>query len=230
MIQVIPSDERHLSDHGWLQTRLHFSFADHHDPENMGWSALRVFNDDTVAPRSGFDFHPHRDMEIVTVVLEGALRHRDNMGREETLRPGEVQVMSAGRGIVHSEHNASDRDPLHLLQIWIRPRTHGLTPRYAQRAFARAARAWTPVVSDGSIPGTLTMDQDASIHLATLRAGESVPLPDGTQRHGYLFVIRGRIEMAGQMLAEGDQARLRGEPSLTVSAEADAELIFIDLP
>ncbi len=230
MIQVIPSEQRHLSDHGWLQTRLHFSFADYHDPSNVEWGPLRVFNDDTVQPGRGFDFHPHRDMEIISVVLEGAIRHRDSQGNEGVLRPGEVQVMSAGRGILHSEFNPSPDEPLRLLQIWIRPRTRGLDPRYAQRLFEREAGAWTPVVSDGSVPGTLPIDQDVTIQLAAPRLGGRLTLPDGTGRRGYLFVIAGRVELAGRTLGAGDQARLADEPAHGLTALEDADLIFLDLP
>ncbi len=232
MIKVIKSTERYHANMGWLSTYWHFSFDTYHDPANMNWGALRVFNDDVIQPGQGFGMHPHRDMEIVTYVLEGELEHRDNQGNTGIIRPGEVQVMSAGTGIVHSEYNHSKERPVHLLQLWIMPRTKGLKPRWGQRQFNAADRAGTllPVVSSGDIPETLTIDQDARIYVAALRAGQQVDHKSRFGRKGYLFVIAGDLALNGTPLGTGDQARIADEPELTVEARGDAELIFLDLP
>jgi len=236
MIQVIKSSERHLSDHGWLKTRLHFSFADYHDPENMHWGALRVFNDDVVQGGEGFGMHPHKDMEIVTVMLDGVLEHRDSLGNRGVVRPGEVQVMSAGRGIMHSEFNHEKDQPLHLLQLWIFPRHKNLEPRWEQKEFPKAERAGKllPVVTsldaNGSASGALRIDQDAQIYLSELKPGEEVAHASRRERMPYLFVISGEVSLNGTPLAAGDQARISGEEKLRIRAEKDAELILLDLP
>jgi hypothetical protein len=237
MIRVIRSDERHAADLGWLQTRYHFSFNNYYDPENIHWGALRVFNDDVVAPGQGFPMHPHRDMEIVTVVLEGALEHRDSLGNRGVLRPGEVQVMSAGRGIVHSEFNPSPDEPLHLLQLWIFPRTKGREPRWEQKEFPAASRKGRllPVVTaleaNGDAgAGALRMDQDAQIFVSSLKTGEAVSHASAADRKAYLFVISGAVELNGQPLAAGDQARIASENELRLRATQDAELILLELP
>lgn len=232
MITVIKSDERHHADMGWLSTYWHFSFDDYYDAANMNWGALRVFNDDVIQPGQGFGSHPHRDMEIVTYVLEGELEHRDNQGNRGVIHPGEVQVMSAGTGIVHSEYNHSKDHPVHLLQLWIIPRAKGLPPRWEQRQFAPADRAGKllPVVSGGQLPETLVIDQDAAIYVSALRAGEEVVHKSRAGRKAYLFVISGSLTVNGTPLAVGDQARIADEPELTLRATGKAELILLDLP
>lgn len=242
MIQVIASKDRYFADHGWLQTRWHFSFSDYYDPQNMQWGALRVFNDDVIQPGQGFGMHPHRDMEIVTYVLEGALEHRDSLGNTGVIHPGEVQVMRAGTGIVHSEYNHSKKEPLHLLQLWILPRTKGLAPRWEQQGFSREERLGKllPVVSpgpsnsqgDGSavIPGTMQIDQDATIYLSALAAGQQVSHASAAGRKAYLFVTDGQIEVNGSTVGAGDQARIANVPKLAITAQKDAEFILLDLP
>ena len=232
MMKVIKSDERHHADMGWLSTYWHFSFAEYHDPANMNWGALRVFNDDVIQPGQGFGAHPHRDMEIVTYVLEGELEHRDNQGNRGVIHPGEVQVMSAGTGIVHSEYNHLKEHPVHLLQLWIMPRTKGLPPRWEQRQFAPADRAGKllPVVSPGKMPGTLAIDQDAAIYVCALRAGQELVHKSRAGRKAYLFVISGGLTANGTPLAAGDQARIADEAELTLRATKDVELILLDLP
>lgn len=232
MITVIKSDERHHRDLGWLSTYWHFSFDDYHDPANMNWGALRVFNDDVIQPGQGFGAHPHRDMEIVTYVLDGELEHRDNQRNTGVIRPGEVQVMSAGSGIVHSEYNHSKEHPVHLLQLWILPRTKGLTPRWEQRQFTLQHRSGRllPVVSGGDIPETLTIDQDAAIYISALRTGQSVIHKSRPDRRAYLFMIAGSLTLSGTPLAAGDQARIAHEGELGLRATNDTELIFLDLP
>jgi len=232
MITVIRSQERHHADMGWLSTYWHFSFADYYDPANMNWGALRVFNDDVVRPAQGFGSHSHRDMEIVTLVLEGELEHRDNQGNIGVVHPGEVQVMSAGTGIVHSEHNHSTDHPVHFIQLWIIPRTQGLPPRWEQRQFTLEDRSakLLPVVSEGDIPETLTIDQDATIYVSALRAGQAVSHTSRADRWAYLFVIEGSLTLNGSLLAAGDQARIANEPVLALKAEQDTEAILLDLP
>ena len=232
MIQVIPSEQRYHTNMGWLDTRWHFSFDHYHDPANMGWSVLRVFNDDVIEPGQGFGTHPHRDMEIVSYVLEGALEHRDSLGSIGVIRAGEVQVMSAGTGITHSEHNHSKTELCHFLQLWIRPRTRGLTPRWKQRQFSVADRAGKllPVVSGGHIPGTMTIDQDATVCLTALEPGQQVVHRSQPDRHAYLFVITGDLLLNGAALSPGDQARIKEESQLGIEARGNAEVIFLDLP
>ena len=203
MINIIPSADRYHQDFGWLATNWHFSFGDYHDPANMNWSRLRVFNDDVVQPGGGFGMHPHRDMEIVTYVLDGELAHQDSVGNRGVVRPGEVQVMSAGRGIHHAEMNPSQTKPVHLLQLWIEPRHRSNEPRWEQRQFTAQERSGKllPVVSGGEAPGTLTIDQDATIYVSSLRAGESVThaVAGG---HAYLFVTKGEVTVNDKPLAQ----------------------------
>jgi quercetin 2,3-dioxygenase len=232
MMTIIPSEQRFHADHGWLDTRWHFSFGDYVDPNNMSFSRLRVFNDDIIRGGGAFGMHPHRDMEIITYMISGELKHLDSLGHGGVLRPGEVQVMSAGKGIMHSEANNSKTDPLRLVQIWIEPRTRGLKPRWEQRNFTREQRAntWLPVVSSGSVPESVAIDQDAAIYVSSLAGGRELKHQTSANRHTYFFVIDGRVTLNGKTLSAGDQARISNEPSLAIRAEADSELILIDLP
>lgn len=231
MINVIQSNDRYSADHGWLQTRWHFSFGDYFDEKNINWSKLRVFNDDVIQGGGGFGMHPHRDMEIVTYVLEGELAHEDSVGNKGVIRPGEVQVMSAGKGIYHSEHNASQTVPAKLLQLWIEPRNKRNSPRWEQKQFTREDRAGKllPVVSNGDTPGTLTIDQDAGVYVSSLKTGQTAS-HENKGTHAYVFVISGDISVNGQKLATGDQARIKAEPKLDFTADSDAEIILLDLP
>ncbi|HEY8667048.1 MAG TPA: pirin family protein [Tepidisphaeraceae bacterium] len=231
MISIIPSAQRHHANHGWLDTHWHFSFSDYYDPKNMNWGPLRVFNDDIIQGAAGFPEHPHRDMEIITYVLDGTLEHRDHLGNRGVIHPGEVQVMSAGKGIVHAEYNHSADVPVHLLQLWVMPRTRNLPARWEQKQFGLAERTGKllPVVSDGSIDGTLRIDQDTTIYVSRLPAGTSVEHVSGANRHAYLFVTAGELEVNGQALATGDQARIENEPKLALAAKQDAEFILLDM-
>ena len=232
MMKVIKSDDRHHQNFGWLDTRWHFSFDTYHDPDNVNWGALRVFNDDVIQPGQGFPMHGHRDMEIITYVLSGTLEHQDNMGNTGVVRPGEVQVMSAGKGVMHSEYNHSKEEPVHLLQLWILPRTRGLKPRWAQRVFSPAGRGGKllPVVSGRDVDGILHIDQDAQIFVSTLKASDKVVHQSRLGRKAYLFVIDGGIGLNGTTLAQGDQARIADEKELQIEAKQDSELILLDLP
>lgn len=233
MLQIIPSETRYHGKFGWLDTRWHFSFGDYYDPKNMNWGELRVFNDDIIQGGGEFGMHPHRDMEIITYMISGELRHEDSLGHSDVLRAGEVQVMSAGRGITHSEANNSKTDPLRLLQIWILPRTKGSAPRWEQRPFTKEQQLNTlfPVVSSGNIPGTLKIDQDAAIFVSTLQADKSLRYaPTPASRHVYLFVISGEISLNDRTVRNGDQARVTDEDRIDIHAARDSEFILIDVP
>jgi redox-sensitive bicupin YhaK (pirin superfamily) len=232
MIQVIPSKSRHHADHGWLSTHWHFSFSDYYDPANMNWGALRVFNDDIVKGGGGFGAHPHKDMEIITYVLEGQLEHQDNLGNSGVIRPGDVQVMSAGKGITHAEFNHSKTEPVHLLQLWVMPRSKGGKPRWEQRQFSPQEREGRlrAVVSSGDVADTLHIDQDAVIYIGRLSAGQSMTQPIEKDRKGYLFVISGALSVNDKKLATGDQARIAEEESLRIKANQPSEVIYLDLP
>jgi redox-sensitive bicupin YhaK (pirin superfamily) len=231
MINITQSEKRYHADLGWLDTRWHFSFGDYHDPKNVSFSKLRVFNDDIVQGGGGFDMHPHRDMEIITYMIDGQLRHQDSLGNGDVLRPGEVQVMSAGKGILHAEFNDSPTTPLHLLQMWIEPRNRGNKPRWAQHRFTREEQRDTllPIVSSGNISGTLAIDQDATIYVSTLSAGKNLS-HSSPNRHVYLFAISGELSVNDQPLRAGDQARIENESTLTIKAQKDSQLILLDLP
>jgi quercetin 2,3-dioxygenase len=232
MIKTIKSQDRHHANFGWLDTHWHFSFGSYYDPSNVNWGALRVFNDDIVEPSQGFGMHPHRDMEIVTYVLDGEIEHQDSTGNRGLIHPGEVQMMSAGSGILHSEYNHSQKNPLHFLQIWILPRHHGLNPRWEQRQFAPEDRKGKllPIVSGGGTDGALTIDQDAQIYVSALPAGGEVKHHSRPGRKTYLFAIEGELSVNGEKLAGGDQARIADETALSVKAARDSELILLDLP
>jgi hypothetical protein len=232
MIKTIESNARHHANFGWLDTRWHFSFDSYYDPSNLNWGALRVFDDDIVRPGQGFGMHPHRDMEIVTYVLSGELEHQDSTGNRGVVHPGEVQVLSAGTGILHSEYNHSQETPVHLLQLWILPRTRGRKPRWEQRQFTPAQRRGKllPVVSSGELADTLTIDQDAQIYVSALPAGGEVKHQSLPHRKAYLFVIEGEIGVNGTVLSAGDQARIADETELNIRAAKDSESILLDLP
>lgn len=232
MRQIIRAQDRHFSDFGWLKTYWLFSFSDYHDPKNLRFSTLRVFNDDVVAAGSGFPMHPHREMEIVTIVLEGELTHEDSMGNKGVVRAGEVQRMSAGTGVTHSERNAG-KSPCHLHQIWIFPGRPGLEPSYEQRAFdpARWRDHVLPLASGRPDVDGIRLNADATIHRAALGAGREIglgPLAEG--RSLFVYVMAGEVGLDDDRLAAGDQARLAGERPPSLRAETDAELIMIDLP
>ncbi len=231
MITVRAAGERGHADHGWLDTWHTFSFADYHDPAHMGFRALRVINEDRVQPGEGFPTHGHRDMEIVTWVLEGALQHRDSLGTGSVIRPGEAQKMSAGTGVTHSEFNASDTAPVHLLQIWLLPRRRGLPPRYEQKAFPERERRGVLrlIGSDDGREGSVTIEQDVRLYATLLDTGQRVrhALPPG--RHAWAQVARGGVTLNGVDLTAGDGAAIADEADLTLAATAPAEVLLFDL-
>jgi redox-sensitive bicupin YhaK (pirin superfamily) len=231
MIDLRPADARGRSNHGWLDSRHTFSFADYHDPKHMGFRALRVINDDRVDASSGFGKHPHRDMEIVSYVLDGALGHEDSMGNGSTIRPGDVQRMSAGTGVVHSEWNHSTSEAVHFLQIWIEPARRGIAPGYEQKHYepAELDGALRLVASPDGKDGSVTIHADASIYAARLAAGKSVRHALAPGRHAWVQVARGAATLNGHALAEGDGAAVKDEAALELAGTHDAEVLVFDL-
>ena len=231
MITVRRAAERGHADHGWLDTWHTFSFADYHDPRHMGWGALRVINEDVVAPGEGFPPHAHRDMEIITYVLAGALEHKDSLGTGSVIRPGDVQRMRAGTGVRHSEYNPSDREPVHLLQIWIEPARRGIAPGYEQKTFPEAERRGRlrVIASSDGADGSVTIQQDAAVYAAVLDKGETAVHALGDGRRAWLQVARGAVRLNGQPLAAGDGAAVSGERMLTIEAVERAEALLFDL-
>ena len=231
MFQVRRGTERGHFNHGWLDTYHTFSFGDYHDPQHTHFQALRVMNEDRVKPGQGFGTHPHRDMEIVTYVLSGALEHKDSMGNGEVLRPGEFQRMSAGSGILHSEFNPSKTEPVHLYQIWLFPRQKGVTPSYEQRAFPEAEKQGRlrVVASPDGREGSLTIGQDASVFLSLLDANQRVTHELTPGRHAWLQVLRGAVDLNGNVLVAGDGVAVSDENALSVRATEPSEVMLFDL-
>lgn len=231
MIRIRRSAERGHFNHGWLDTFHSFSFGDYYDPSHTQFRALRVMNEDRVAPGQGFPMHGHRDMEIVTYVLSGALEHRDSLGNGEVLRPGELQRMSAGKGIRHSEFNPSATEPVHLYQIWLLPGELGLVPSYEQRVVPAAGRdnAWRLVASPNGADGSLSIQTDARLYLANVKGGATEDHTFAAGRHGWLQVLRGEVSLGNQRLVAGDGAAISDEPAVTVSATEPAEVLLFDL-
>ena len=231
MIAVLPSSQRFHSEAGWLDSHHTFSFGDHYDPERLGFRSLRVINDDRVQPASGFGSHSHRDMEIITYVLSGELAHKDSMGNGSVIRPGDVQRMSAGTGVVHSEMNPSRTVPVHFLQIWIVPDRPGHAPGYEQKAFSEADRRGKLRLSasaDGR-DGSVTLHQDASVYAGLLEPGERVAHQPRPGRHSWVHVARGSVDLNGQTLREGDGAAVSDEQRLDLTAKASSEVLLFDL-
>ncbi len=231
MITLRPARERGHAEHGWLDSHHTFSFADYYDPKRMGFRALRVINEDRVQPGRGFGTHPHRDMEIISYVLDGALAHKDSMGTGSIIRPGDVQRMSAGTGVLHSEFNHSKDEEVHFLQIWIVPEKRGIAPSYEQKSFPvdeRKNRLRLVASRDGE-DGALTVHQDMALYAGVLDAGASVTHTLAPGRHAWVQVARGEVTLNGQRLGEGDGASVSGEERLAIEAAAPAELLVFDL-
>lgn len=223
--------ERGQADHGWLQSSHTFSFADYYDPAHLGFRSLRVINDDRVAPGMGFGTHPHRDMEIFSYVLEGTLEHKDSLGNGRQLKPGQIQLMSAGRGITHSEFNPSRTEPLHFLQIWIKPRAHGLVPSYTEwlPGPVTAAAAKVLVISPDGRDGSATIHQDADIYRIRLQPGQTVPHQLGPGRGVWVHVAEGAVALDGVMLTTGDGASTEEAGLLNLAATCLTDAILFDL-
>ena len=232
MIAIRPARDRGHFDHGWLDTFHTFSFSEYWDEKFMGWGPLRVINEDRVQPGRGFPTHGHRDMEIITYVLAGALEHRDSLGTGSVIRPGDVQRMSAGTGVRHSEYNPSPTEPLHLLQIWIEPRAHGIPPGYEQKTFIEADRRGRLclVASPDGTNGSVTIHQDARVFVTALDRGTDVKHALGPGRRAWVQVVRGALTLNGSALVAGDGAAVSDEASLTIGGREDAEALVFDLP
>jgi len=232
MILTRPSAERGYADHGWLRAKHSFSFADYYDPAEMGWGALRVINEDRIAPGMGFGMHGHRNMEIVTYILSGALEHKDSLGNGGVIRRGEVQRMTAGKGILHSEFNPSPDEETHLLQIWIEPAQHGTRASYEQQPLALAEMhgRWRLVASPDGAEGSTTIGQDARLWASHLSPGEALDYALAPGRLGYVQVVSGRLALNGVALAAGDGAKIAEESVLNFSAGEEAEILLFDLP
>ena len=231
MITLRPGDERGQTQTNWLASRHTFSFNQYFDRNHMNFSDLRVINEDWVKGGTGFGTHPHQDMEIVTYVLKGALAHKDSAGGEGLISAGEVQRMTAGTGIEHSEYNASATEEVHLYQIWFKPNQRGLTPGYEQKAFAGAEKQgqWRIVASPDGRAGSLTINQDATLYLAALNGGEALTYDFAETRRAWLQVTRGQVRLGENTLKAGDGAAIDNESALTVTAETDAEALLFDL-
>ena len=231
MIKIRRSHERGGADHGWLKTRHSFSFADYHDPQWMGWGNLRVINEDHIAPGTGFGTHGHRDMEIVTYVLTGALAHEDSLGNGASIPPGDVQRMSAGRGIMHSEFNHARGETTHLLQIWILPRERGIEPGYEQKRFPDAEKRGRLrlIASPDGGEGSVTIHADARLYAGLFDGAEAAQLTLDPQRKAYVHAVRGSLHANGEALSAGDALLLDGESALSITHGENAEVLVFDL-
>jgi len=231
MINIRPASERGHADHGWLDSHHTFSFADYYDPAHQGFRALRVINEDRVQAGKGFGRHSHRDMEIVSYVLEGELSHKDSMGTGSVIRPGDVQRMSAGRGVMHSEQNASASEPVHFLQIWLLPSAPNLTPEYEQKTFADADKRGRLrlVASPGGQDGALTIHSNVSVYAGLFAAGEHGELSLAPGRHAWIQVARGRVRVNGAELSAGDGAAISQESTVRIEGVEAGEVLAFDL-
>ncbi len=232
MITLRPSGERGFADHGWLKARHSFSFADYYDPAEMGWGVLRVINEDRVAPGQGFGTHGHRDMEIITYILSGALEHKDSLGNGGVIRRGEVQRMSAGSGVRHSEFNPSPDEETHLLQIWIAPARQGTPASYEQQALTvdEMRGHWHLVASPDGAAGSTTIGQDAQLYASVLSAGEAISYRLAAGRLAFVQMVRGQLSLNGKNLSAGDGAKIADESELQFLAAEETEFLFFDLP
>ncbi|MEO5702459.1 MAG: pirin family protein [Gammaproteobacteria bacterium] len=232
MITLRPSEQRGHANHGWLDSYHSFSFASYYDPEHMSFSSLRVINEDRVAPGTGFSTHSHQDMEIITYILEGALQHKDSLGNSSIIRPGEVQRMSAGTGVSHSENNPSQTESVHLLQIWIIPDENGVPPSYEQKMFPLAERQgnFRLVASPDGREGSVTIHQDACLYITSLNTSDSVRHRLAPSRKFYLQVAQGNAQLNGHALEAGDGVSITAETEITLTANDSAEILLFDLP
>lgn len=231
MMTIRHADQRGHAEHGWLDSHHTFSFAGYHDPRHMGFRNLRVINEDRVQAGRGFGMHGHRDMEILSYVLEGGLEHRDSMGNGSVMRPGDVQRMSAGRGVMHSEQNASRHEEVHFLQIWLLPAKAGIDPGYEQKAFSEAEKRGRLrlIASPQGQEGSVTLHADARLYAGFFDAGESASLTLAQGRHAWVQLTRGSVRVNGQVLSAGDGAALSDESELRIEGVSDAEVLVFDL-
>jgi len=231
MITIRKSEERGHANHGWLNTYHSFSFADYYDPNHMGFRALRVINEDWVSPGAGFSTHGHQDMEIITYVLAGALEHKDSLGNGSVIQPGEVQRMSAGTGILHSEFNHSKTDAVHLLQIWLLPEKSGLAPSYEQHDFSlnKTPGKLLLVAAQDGRDGAVTVHQDVNLYAVVLAPNQGVSYALNPQRYAWMQVARGEITLNGLLLEKGDGAAISNESDVVIAATQDSEILLFDL-
>lgn len=231
MLEFRRSEDRGTANFGWLFAKHSFSFGSYFDPQHVGFSDLLVINEDVVAPARGFDTHGHRDMEIFTYVLSGELEHKDSMGNGAVIRPGDIQIMSAGTGVRHSEHNPSRETPVHLLQIWVTPKARGLAPRYDQKFFDAAQKRGRLklVLSPEGIEDSVVIHQDIRVYAGLFDGNESATLTLPANRYAYVHVARGSVSVNGEMLKAGDAVKLRGAKALTFSKGQDAEVLVFDM-
>ena len=231
MIDIIPSESRGSADHGWLKAKHTFSFADYYDPARVHFGTLRVINEDRIAPGQGFGTHPHRDMEIVTYIINGAIEHKDSMGNGTVIQAGEVQRMTAGTGVLHSEFNHSQEEELHLLQIWIFPEEKNLEPGYEQKLFSREQKhnRLCLVGSRDGRDGSLTIHQDVDLYASVIDAGESVSLAEIEGRRVFVQVVSGVLEVNGERLAAGDGMKIENESSVRLEALDSGEFLLFNL-
>ncbi len=231
MLTLRKSQDRGYADHGWLKSFHSFSFAGYYDPAHMGWGNLRVINEDRIAPGTGFGTHGHRDMEIISYVLSGELAHKDNMGNGTAIVPGDVQRMSAGRGVMHSEYNHAPQDTTHFLQIWIEPNVRGIPASHEQKSFAEAEKrgALRLVASPDAAQGSVKLHADARLYAGLFNGNESAELALDPARKAYVHLVRGELEVNGQKLSGGDAALLAGEDHLSLQSGRDAEVLVFDL-
>ena len=231
MLDVIRSDTRGAADHGWLKAKHTFSFADYHDPERVHFGTLRVINEDRIAPAMGFGTHPHRDMEIVTYIISGAIEHKDSMGNGTVIHAGEVQRMTAGTGVLHSEFNHSEDEELHLLQIWIFPEEKNLEPGYEQTLFPREAKLnqLRLIGSRDGREGSVTIHQDVDLYASVLESGHSVSLEDTADRRVFVQVISGTLDVNDETLEPGDGMKVRQQDAIRIAAKADSEFLLFNL-
>ena len=232
MISLRKSEHRGYADHGWLQSFHSFSFAEYHDPAHMGFGPLRVINEDRIAPDSGFGTHGHRDMEIISYVLDGELAHRDSMGNGSVIRPGDVQRMSAGRGVRHSEYNPAADRATHFLQIWIEPNVTGITPGYEEKRFADADKRdrLRLIASSNGAEGSVSIHQDARLYASRLTAGRQLDYIIVDGRLGYLHLVRGAVTVNGEPMRTGDAAKISELAEISIAGSDDSELLLFDLP
>ncbi len=231
MIHAIKASQRHVANHGWLKTYHLFSFADYYDPKNIQWGMLRVFNDDTVSPGHGFPPHEHSEMEIVTIVLDGEITHEDSMGNSKTFPQGQVQSMTAGKGITHSEANLGEV-PLHLYQIWIEPKKQGLAPSYSQRKYSPDSIVNTllPLASGQGIKGAAKINADATVYRCEIGPGKWLEFKTSPGRKQFIYLTYGRIEVNGKTLTTNDQARIENESLLVIKGKRRTDFVLIDIP
>ena len=232
MIQIRRADDRGYADHGWLRSYHSFSFADYFDPQHVEFGPLRVINEDRVVPGAGFSTHGHRDMEIISYVLEGALAHKDSTGTSSVIRPGDVQRMSAGRGVLHSEFNGSQSEPVHFLQIWIQPNVRGIDPGYEQKHFTDADKRGRLrlVASPDGADGSVRIHQDARVYAGRFDGAERAELALSAGRRAYVHVARGQVRVNGELLSTGDALKLTDVANVAITDGSGAEVLVFDLP